>query len=369
MVNEAYKKYHLSHPRAVSLLAVHTKIRYNSSMKNRYLIMLFSSNQITCAGLLNSFLTATLILSMACSHGSSAKKKKLTDDNLIGILSFNLWVGGEQNNQPLEYSADVIRISGADIAGLQETNSYNPDGSIKGKNTRNLAQMLEWNFFEQGSSGIITRYSIVDSTENRLGIKLQIRDDMFLWFFNCHFNHMPYQPYQLAGKPYGDFPFICTEDEAKAFANQARGKEVSNYIREIQLVMEEGWPVVLSGDFNEPSFLDWTSEAVDKNLCPLKVDWPSTKAFHEIGMSDAFRTVYPDEITQRGETWSSIDAPGEIHDRIDFILYAGKQLHAIEAHTIGFDDGKSYLGIKNYPSDHRAVSIQFLLAEKTDNEK
>jgi exodeoxyribonuclease III len=316
--------------------------------------------------LLGAMILCNLLTS--CSSGKPVDGDIIPTEDLIGILSFNLWVGGEQNNQPLEYSADVIRISGADIAGLQETNSYNPDGSIKGRNTRNLAQMLGWNFFEQGSSGIITRYSIVDSTDNRLGIKLQIRDSMFLWFFNCHFNHMPYQPYQLAAKPYGDFPFISTEDEAIRFAIFARGGEVENYIREIEKVLVEGWPVILTGDFNEPSFLDWTQQSVDKNLCPLKVEWPSTKAFHHLGMTDAWRAVHPDETAHRGETWSSIDAPGEIHDRIDFILYAGKQLNAIEAHTIGFDDGKSYLGIINYPSDHRAVSVQFSLAEKPGNE-
>jgi len=338
-------------------------------MKNRYSTMHFSSKQLTSRGLLNSFLTAILILFIACSHGSSVKKKKLPDETLSGILSFNLWEGGEKNGQPLDFSADVIRISEAGIVGLQEAVSYNPDGSLKSNNTKNLAHMLGWNSFTQGSSGIITRYSIVDSTENRLGVKLQIKDEMFLWFFNCHFNHMPYQPYQLADKPYGNFPFISTEDEAIAFAIQARGEEVENYISEIKMIVDEGWPVVLAGDFNEPSFLDWTPEAVDKNLCPLKVDWPSTKAFHDTGMTDAFRAVYPGETTHRGETWSSLDTPGELHDRIDFILYAGKQIKAIEAHTIGFDDGKSYIGMKNYPSDHRAVSIQFSLSEVTDSER
>jgi exodeoxyribonuclease III len=346
-----------------------TKIRFNTSMKNRHITMHFSSEQLTSRGFFNFFLTATLILLMACYHGSSAKKQKLPDDNLIGILSFNLWEGGEKNDQPLDYSAEVIRISGAGIVGLQETLTYNPDGSVKSNNAKNLAQMLNWNSFTQGSSGIITRYSIVDSTENRLGVKLQIKEGMFLWFFNCHFNHMPYQPYQLADKPYGDFPFIRSEDQAIAFAIQARGEEVSSYIREIEMVRDEGWPVVFTGDFNEPSFLDWTPEAVDKNLCPVKVDWPSTKAFHDTGMSDAFRAVYPNETTHRGETWSSIDNPGEIHDRIDFILYTGKQLSAVEAQTIGFDDGKSYIGVKNYPSDHRAVSIQFSLSEMTDSER
>jgi exodeoxyribonuclease III len=321
------------------------------------------NKEILLVGSTKMFLTALMILLVSCSYRGSPKKQMIPDDHLIGILSFNLWEGGEKNNQPLDYSSEVIRISEAGIVGLQEIFSYNPDGSIKSNNAKSLAQMLGWNSFVQGSSGIITHYPMVDSTENRLGVKLQVREDGFLWFFNCHFNHMPYQPYQLAKKPYGDFPFISSEAEAITFAILARGEEVEKYISEIKMVMAEGWPVVLTGDFNEPSFLDWTLKAVEKNLCPIKVDWPSTRAFYDIGMTDAFRAVYPDETTHRGETWSSIDPPGEIHDRIDFILYAGNQLNAIDAQTIGFDDGKSYIGMENYPSDHRAVSIRFSWTE------
>jgi exodeoxyribonuclease III len=317
-------------------------------------------------GLSGLFLTSIIILLPACSPGSSAKKSMVQDDDHIGILSFNLWEGGEKNNQTLDNSAEVIRISGAGIAGLQETLIYNRNGSVKSDNTKNLAQMMGWNSFAQGSSGIITRYPITDSTDNRLGVKLMTGEGKFLWFFNCHFNHMPYQPYQLANKPYGDFPFITTEEEAIAFAIQARGEEVKNYLDEIELVMTEGWPVVLAGDFNEPSFLDWTNKAAGMELCPVQVMWPSAKAFYDAGMRDAFRDVYPDETTHRGETWSSIDTPGEIHDRIDFILYAGKQLVAIDAQTIGYNDGKSYIDVENYPSDHRAVRVHFRWSDESE---
>ena len=73
--------------------------------------------------------------------------------------------------------------------------------------------------------------------------------------FNCHLYYIPYQPYQLNGIPYGDYPFIDTEEEAVRFANEARREEVTRYQKDIQQVMKEGYPVFLTGDFNEPSFL------------------------------------------------------------------------------------------------------------------
>ena len=71
--------------------------------------------------------------------------------------------------------------------------------------------------------------------------------------FNCHLYYIPYQPYQLNGIPYGDYPFIDTEEEAVWFANEARREEVTRYQKDIQQVMKEGYPVFLTGDFNEPS--------------------------------------------------------------------------------------------------------------------
>jgi exonuclease III len=282
----------------------------------------------------------------------------------LRVLTFNMWLGGEAGKQPLDKSLEVIRTSRAKIVGLQEACTYRREGSVQNDNGRKMAEVLGWNYFSQGSSGILTAYNIVDTTENGLGVKLQFKDDRFIWFFNCHLFHIPYQPYQLAGKRYGDFPFIGTEEEAVAFAESARGDEVKKYAGEIRQILHEGWPVILTGDFNEPSFFDWTQKAVDANLCPLKVEWPSTRFFYNLGLKDAFREFYPDEVEHRGESWSSIDTTGEIHDRIDFVLYKEKLLKVTCAKTIGFKDGKSDVGIDGYPSDHRAVCVSFLMHQQ-----
>jgi exonuclease III len=300
---------------------------------------------------------------LACSHGVKKGRKKGSDQDTLRIMSFNIWLGGLGGGKPIEKSVDVIRVSGAQIVGLQETDAYNSDGSVSANNGEKIAKILGWNYFAQeGTHGILTQYPIVDSTENKLGIKLKIGDDRYLWFFNSHLFYIPYQPYQLASKPYGEFPFISTEKEAVTFAKSTRETEVNEYLKEIRHILPEGWPVFLTGDFNEPSFQDWTEAAVNAGLCQLKVEWPSTKAFSDLGLTDAFRALYPDEVKFSGETWSSIDAPGEIHDRIDFVFYKGNQLKVIEAQTVGFKDEKSGIGMNDYPSDHRAVSVNFAWA-------
>jgi len=279
--------------------------------------------------------------------------------NRFGVLTFNMWLGGEAGQQPLSKSVEVIRASGAKLAGLQETYGYNADGTTH-DNAAKIAAILGWNYLDQGGYGILSESPFLDTASAKMGVKIKINDDRFVWFFNCHLNYIPYQPYQLASKKYGDFPFISSEKEAVFYADSARGAQVKEYVKEIQEKLREGLPVILTGDFNEPSFQDWTQKAVENNLCQLKVQWPATKAFTDIGMADAFRVFYPDEVQNPGKTWSSINSPGEIHDRIDFIFFKGDQLKVTGAGTIGPPDVKSGIEIQDYPSDHRAVSVNFL---------
>lgn len=305
------------------------------------------------------FLILLLSVMTACQSGKDSGLREGKSKEL-NVLSFNIWVGGEAGGQPIEKSVEVVRMSGAMVAGIQEGHANNSDGTFKSNNALKMAELLGWNYFSQGRSAIITSLPVVDSTAERRGIKLKLGENQYFWIFNCHLYHMPYQPYQLAEIKYGDFPFISTEQEAIDFAHQTRREEVGKYRKEIMEVMEEGWPVILTGDFNEPSFLDWTTKAKESGLRPVKVEWPATKTFADIGMLDSFREFYPDEVASPGDTWSSLDTPGEIHDRIDFILYKGKQLKVKESFTIGFNDGQSGRGMDNYPSDHRAVATHFV---------
>lgn len=279
--------------------------------------------------------------------------------NEFGVLTFNMWVGGEAGKLSLDKSVEVIRASGAKLVGLQEIYGYNPDGTTR-NNAAKIAEILDWNFLDQGGYGILSEFPFLDTASARKGVKIKISDNRFAWFFNCHLNYIPYQPYQLAKIKYGDFPFISSEKEAVTYADSARGTEVREYLKEIQEILREGLPVILTGDFNEPSFQDWTQKAAESDLCQIKVEWPATKAFTDIGMTDAFRVYYTDEVQNPGETWSSINSPGEIHDRIDFVFYKGNELKVTGANTIGPPDGKSGIEIRDYPSDHRAVCVSFL---------
>jgi len=67
--------------------------------------------------------------------------------------------------------------------------------------------------------------------------------------------------------------------------------------------------VVVMGDFNEPSALDWvesTSRMADHN--GLVYEWDSTRLMQDSGYTDSYRELYPDPATHPGHTWPAAAA-------------------------------------------------------------
>jgi len=303
-----------------------------------------------------------LLLCLACEKIPANNPQMPTDKGTqIRIMTFNMWHGGDAGKQPLAKSIQTIQIAKAGIVGAQETHGLatpRPDNSAK------MAASLGWNHIDQGDyDATMTKYEIIETTPSKHGSKIKIGENQFIWFFNCHLGYIPYQPYQLASIKYGEYPFITTEKEAIEWANKTRIGEVTKIVAEVKEKMNENWPVIVTGDFNEPSHLDWTQKAADAAICKIKVEWPSTKAFTDLGMKDAYRTYHPDEVAFPGKTWSAIDSPGEVHDRIDFIFYIGDRLKLINAEIIGEPSDQSDIQITNYPSDHRSVVATFEWSE------
>jgi len=265
----------------------------------------------------------------------------------ITVLSFNLLVGGTQI-APLEQTAKLIRESGADVVGIQEI----------GKSGPKLAELTGLKLFDQGGedTGLLSRFPIIGHSANKWGAKLDVAGRGPLWLFNAHLPASPYQPYQLAGIPYGNAPFVETSTEAIAQALTARGANVGRMLMEIGMAMRAGGPILLTGDFNEPSHLDWTERAAKAKRCQIPVAWPTSRAIVDAGLSDVYRAVHPDETKQPGHTWTPRPSKREVHDRIDMIYARG--LKPISAKIIGESLDHADIVITPFPSDHRAVVVQ-----------
>lgn len=263
----------------------------------------------------------------------------------LSVLSYNIWVGGQHGG--VEQTARVIRTSQADLVGIQENSRSGP----------RLAELTGLELYEQGGrsqGAMLSRFPIVEESANHWGIKVQVPERGPVWLFNAHLPAAPYQPYQLAGIPYGDDnPLISTATEAIAEAIRARGQHVASLLMDVASAIRANEPLLLTGDFNEPSHLDWTDRAAASDKCQLPVAWPTSRSIVDAGLMDVYRTVHTDEVARPGHTWTPLPAARDVPDRIDIIYTRG--LNPLSAHVIGETAEQADIVVDPYPSDHRAV--------------
>lgn len=266
----------------------------------------------------------------------------------LRVMTYNLWVGGTQFGAPLSRTVNVIQTAQADIIGIQERSGSGPA----------LAAALGFNYQSlTGSTAILSRFPIVQTLNQ--GVKIQLSPSQEAYVFNVHLTPYPYQPYDIRDG------LITTE--AQAISSALATRNVNGVLNSMAPAIASGAPVFFTGDFNEPSHLDWTQAAASagKNF-GMKVEWPTSKSVTQAGMIDAFRALRPDEVNDRGDTWTPGYPPpnlaaNEVHDRIDFVYYSGLHVTPTSALVLGYDanDPNTDIGIPNYPSDHRSVVVAF----------
>ena len=277
----------------------------------------------------------------------------------LTVMTFNLWRGGEAADADREASRAqtlaVLEATGADVFGLQETD----------RRSTLYADRLGLCHVDQGGGrSIMSRLEVVAVAPHGFGVAVRLPGGGIAHVFNVHPTHRPYQPYQLAGIPYQGGHIIHGAAEAIEEARKARGAEIAALIAALRPVLAGGEPVFLTGDFNEPSHLDWTARAADAGVCPLAVAWPSSSALAAAGMRDAYRSVFSDEVRRPGHTWTSRPAPREVPDRIDRVYFAGAGVSPLHAAVVGEERAHADVVITPWPSDHRAMLATFELGRR-----
>lgn len=127
-------------------------------------------------------------------------------------------------------------------------------------------------------------------------------------------------------------------------------------------------PIIMGGDFNVHSHLDWTEATRNLYLHGgAVVDWPVSIAMEEAGFKDSFREMNPNPVANLGVTWltdaDSLETECRM-DRIDFIYYQGKTIQAIASECYDNSLGKTFTFKGEdffYPSDHGFVLSKFEL--------
>ena len=308
----------------------------------------------------------------ACGGEDSDESTELT------VMSFNIYGGGVNSGKTdLADTAAAIEAADADIVGVQETRgesrpcTANVCPAAGPSIAQDLADELGYEVYEQTAendalwaNAILSRYPIGESTPNDTGVEIDV-DGRSVHMFNVHLDDSPYGPYQLLDIDYGGFPALSTEQEAIKWAQRTRGPALDLLFEDMDAAGDADATFV-TGDFNEPSGLDWTEEAVTEGgYQPIEVDWPTTRAITDRGFVDTYREIHPDPVADPAFTWTPSGDPDDEfdhHDRIDFVLAKAEDgLEVTGASIVGESKQAAEIVSKPWPSDHRAsvATVQF----------
>ena len=157
-------------------------------------------------------------------------------------------------------------------------------------------------------------------------------------------------------------------EKVVATENEVRLPYIRTSLEVLPPLAEQGIPTFLIGDFNAPSWRDYTEEVVGtRDYVKYVVDWPVSRAVEAAGFSDSWRAVYPDPLQSLGLTWWAArpkvegwnPGPNSPQDRIDFI-YSSGPAKATAAQLAGEEGGPEVtFAVDPWPTDHRGVMATF----------
>lgn len=262
----------------------------------------------------------------------------------LTVMAWNIWHGGRESGltEGVARVVDIIKSSGADIICMVETYG---SGAI-------IADSLDYYFYLRSSNlSIMSRFPIGETYDlfkafNFGGARVNLTEDLPIRVHPLWIHYLP-DMNRLKDATIPVDTLIAAEMET-------RGTEIKKILLEMKPLLAEAddIPVIMAGDYNSPSHLDWTENTRDEHLNRV-VEWPVSKQMTEAGMRDAYRQVHPDEVAFKGKTWSPIFSEAW-QDRIDYIYFIGPRLEPVEAWVVS-----TYTDI--FPSDHAAVVARFLI--------
>ena len=284
----------------------------------------------------------------------------------ITVMAWNILHGGQNETLPEDgrpIIIDIIKESGADVILMIETYGAAPT----------IAEALGYNY-ELLSSNlcIFSRFPITrkllfaDQIDpfNFGGVEISVEGKPLI-LFDTWLHYLP--DTRLV-------PLEKSEEEILAWENEgSRDEEIQAILQAISPYIENAGnvPIVMGGDFNSHSHLDWTEETRNLfNHGNAVVAWGVSKAMTGVGFVDTFRKAHPDPTKDIGTTWNAVrDAEDKLtftrEDRIDYIYSMGDKLQIDASVSFIAPLGHPFtLYDKEYPffpSDHGFVVTTFQL--------
>lgn len=286
-----------------------------------------------------SVLAIVTFIALASCAARTASRSRARDTGAahdFNVLSWNIWHGGREDGETIgpQRTANIIKQSDAALIALQETYG---SGQI-------LADTLGYTLVARGTNvSILTSYPVIE-------------DISVSTPFHC--------VGALVSTPHGPVAFYSIwlpyaheiwEEGTRDVKNRqhmldaclpslTKATEILNGI-DAKLAATPDVPVIIAGDFNSMSCLDYVHHAKDQYN--IIIDWPTSRAMLDRGYTDTYRTVNPVVDRANDRTWSP-RFPKQDQDRIDYVYTRGSQLMLRDSRVIDTFDPQ-------FPSDHAAL--------------
>lgn len=347
----------------------------------------------TQTNMFNKFKTLLISLTlMLFSCGSHEKE--------ISVLQFNIWSEGTSVENGFDAIVDNIINVNPDFVTFSEVRNYN-DVDFTAHIVKELEKKGSTFYGEPSeSTGIISKYPIVKQTViypyvNDEGSILKAtinigKNTVALYSAHLDFRHYAcYLPRSYSGATWEKLEEPITNPDSILVANRKsrRLEAIEKFISDAKNEIQKEHIVILGGDLNEPSHLDWqedTKHLWDHN--GAVVEWDCSKALYNNNFKDAYRELYADAVNYPGFTFPSDNIDAEVskltwapdadeRERIDFIyFYPSQNITLKDAVIVGPSSSiirskrkkeeskdKFILPYGIWPTDHKAVLATFIV--------
>ena len=318
----------------------------------------------------------------------------------LRVMQFNIWQEGTQVENGFQGIVDNIISLNPDLVTFSEVRNYNGVSFIPRLLSALEQRGVHYYGKESVSTGIISKYEIeshdiVYPLDNDRGSV--IKDIIKVGkggvaLYSAHLdwlNCSSYLPRGYDGCTWEKLPSPISDVDSILFDNRQsfRDDEIKAIIRDAKKEINLGRAVIIGGDFNEPSHLDWQDDTKDmRGHNGLVIDWDCSTLLANEGYVDTFREKHPDAVRYPGFTFPANNEYADLkklcwspdaddRERIDFIYYKPNRSLSLKNVSIIGPSGCIFYGKRTdkdsdgddsfiqpsgtWPTDHKALMADF----------
>ena len=268
-------------------------------------------------------------------------------DKKFTVLQWNIWQEGTVVEGGYEAIVNEIVRLKPDFVTFSEVRNYNQTRFCD-RIVQSLSQKGETYYsFYSNDSGLLSKYPIADSTtvfplKDDHGSIYRLVSSIYgreIAVYTAHLDYLSDAYYNVRGydgSTWTEIPIPETVQEVLAVNDASlRDDAIRNFVAAAKEDIAAGRIVVLGGDFNEPSHLDWIRETKDLyDHHGLIIPWTVPLILDNNGFIDTYREVYPDVLAYPGFTFPA-DNPLIPVNKLTLFYYPAEGLSVKDAVIFG----------------------------------